>query len=50
MKDGGKRRKEEGRNEKMREEGVRTDTVGMWRNEGFVLTAGEIWKKRRSNK
>lgn len=52
MKDGGKRRKEEGRKEemkKMREEGVRRETVGMWRNEGFVLTAGELWKKR-SNK
>lgn len=35
---------------KMREEGVRTETVGMRRNEGFVLTAGELCKKRRSNK
>lgn len=43
-------RRKEGRHEKMREEGVRTETVGMWQNEGFVFTAGEIWKKRRSNK
>lgn len=43
-------RRKEGRHEKMREEGVRTETVGMWRNEGFVLTAGEIWEKKRSNK
>lgn len=42
------RRKEGSENEGRR---LRTETVGMWRNEGFVFTAGEIWKKkRRSNK